>query len=581
MIKSGSNSKNLSAKKWRILFFVTLFCFFILLSIRVANEYHWSDWAFGDAQTMLTLRHWSEKGWLKNKLLFIPQGYAKVVELFDKPPLTHHAHGTITGSIGPRLYYTHYPSGYLIPYALLSKTGYSNISHLRILSLLFSFGAVILMYFLFSMLTSPGISFVAVVFYLLSPAFSGFADTIANQPVDDFLRFAFMALIVFSTRTSSLSRARIYKTSAWIVEFLLSLSSFDSVFFVYIWLIGWDLIERRGFRWKTYILFALAPLTAHGLLFLQNIWYLGLNDSVRDFWFTFSSKGELSKGYNRYYLFWNALIKLFGNLHKPSFLILCLLILYLINIKFIGKENTREFPSLRLVIILFLCGLAFLFVFPRSGEALYQTRQLIPPVALLVGAATCSSIKMAKQGFYRKDYLRGIKTSDIRKKIILPYTLISLMILVFFWQGVIFNKWEPYFIPPYHPDILLDRQIKSMQTEYDAVIFEIGGFLVYHDLNYMPGFHQIDPVNEYFAGCKPILCFTSTEELASDLSYMLRYSPYRFSPILIAKEPSYIGNALFLLTKEGLLKKEAPKGYTFMGKYIVDLTEYLKWDTDS
>ncbi|MBM3254249.1 MAG: hypothetical protein FJZ16_08355, partial [Candidatus Omnitrophica bacterium] len=484
---------------WHAILGILLLCLFLFLSFTITDEHHWSDWAFGDAQSILTIRHWEEKGWLKNKLLFIPQGYARVVELFDKPPLRHHAHGTITGTIGPRLYYTHYPSGYLIPYALLSKMGYNDITYLRKLSLLFSFGAVILMYILFSRITSPRISFVVVVFYLLSPSFLGFANSIANQPIDDLLRFAFMLLIVLSTRTSSLSHMRIYKTSAWIVEFLLSLSSFDSVFFVYIWLVGWDLIEHRGFRWKTYVVFALAPLAAQGLLFLQNVWYLGLNDSIRDFWFTFSSKSEMSKGYNRYCLFWNALIKLFSNLYKPSFLILLFFIFYSINVKFFKKEGIKELPSLRLVFILFLCGLIFLFVFPRSGEALYQTRQLIPSVALLVSATTWSFLKVVKQSFCRRGYFIGIiKNCNIRKKIILLYMLICLATLAFFWQRLMFNKWEPYFIPPYHPDILLDKQIKSTQTKYDPVIFEMGSFLVYHDLNYVPGFHQIDPVNEYF-----------------------------------------------------------------------------------
>jgi hypothetical protein len=563
---------------WHIILGIFLLFLFILLTIRATDEYQWSDWAFGDAQTMLTLKHWKEGGLLANKLLFIPQGYAKVVKLFDEPRLRHHAHGT-TGKVGPRLYYTHYPSGYLIPYALLSMTGMDNIFYLRMLSLFFSFGAIILMYILFSKITSPRVSLLAVLFYSLSPSFLGIANSIANQPLDDLFRFGFMLTIVFSSRASSSKTKRTLLICAWLAQFFLSLSSFDSVLFVYIWLIGWDIIERRGFKWKKYLIFAFAPLLAHSLQFLQNIWYLGLNDALNDISYTFFLKSKLLKGYDRYKMIGYSMSRLFDNLYKPAILIALMAIFYPLCKKILNHKNDKELPSVKLLFLLFLCGFVFLIVFPKSGEAVYQTRQLMPCAALLVSSVTWSFFKGLRHSF-KENYNRQDKAISLRKKTFMfSYLLICSVILCFFWYRFIFNDWKPYYISRYHPDIILDNYIKNIPTKYDGVIFDMGGFMEFWDLKYSSArYPQIDPVNEYFVGKKPILAFVSTEELASDLIYMIHHSPYRFSPILISNNPSYIGNVIFILNKEGVLKGEQPKGYTFMDRYILDLTDYLKYE---
>jgi hypothetical protein len=162
MVKSDA-----SAKIWHMAAAVLCVCLLGFLLFRACDEYRWSDWGPGDAQTMLSLRQWQKDGWRAHKLLFIPQGYASSVRMLDEPPLRHHAHGVSPGTsprVGPRLWYTHYPSGYLIPYALLFGAGVEQIFPLRALSVIFSLGALILMYVLFSKITCPAVAFPAVLF---------------------------------------------------------------------------------------------------------------------------------------------------------------------------------------------------------------------------------------------------------------------------------------------------------------------------------------------------------------------------------------------------------------------------------
>jgi hypothetical protein len=227
--RKGLLSACRGASPWHIALGVFLVGLLLFLSVRASDQYRWSDWGFGDAQTMLSLRQWEEGGWLANDFLFVPQGYAKVVTLLDDLPLRHHAHGTCPGSsprVGPRLRYTHYPAGYLIPYAVFFRLGLDNLFGARMLSILFSVCGLTLMYVLFSKLTSPAVAFLAVFFYGLSPVFLGYADALANQPLDDLLRFAFMLAVVLSTRAGSARQRKWWAVSAWGLQFMLSLWGF-------------------------------------------------------------------------------------------------------------------------------------------------------------------------------------------------------------------------------------------------------------------------------------------------------------------------------------------------------------------
>jgi len=572
------------ANPWHLALALFLLCLLVFLSVRAADQYRWSDWGFGDAQTMLSLRQWEEGGWIHNHLLFKPQGYAPVIDLLDDPELRQHAHGTCPGSsprVGPRLLYTHYPAGYLVPYALLFKVGLDGLFAVRMLSILFSLGALALMYVMFAKITSPRVSFVAVLFYGLTPAFLGYADSLANQPIDDFLRFGFMLAVVLSTRADTELLRKRWAIAAWLIQFALSLVSFDSVFFLYLWLIGWDVIERRGFRWRTYLLYGMAPTFAHGLQFLQNVWYLGWSDAVIDIKDAFLLKYGADQGYNygqgRLAVMATSLKILFDNLFKPSALLAIVLAAYGVH-RIVLNRTGRELPSLKLLAVLFLSGLSFVLVLPHAARMAYEARQMLPAVALLMAGFSWSAPMLFKRALHPGEAAEGAPPSP-NLWIAAPYLLVALVLIMVSWFRLAFSDRTPvYELGPKKDEMQFAQVLAQLKTLYAPVYFDIGAFTLYWDPNYIPGYPQILPLTEYYAGSSPILCFRDLEKAAQDLVSLVRKSKVRFSPVLVASDPRLFENLYPLLHREGILRDIPPNASLAMGRYAVDLTDYIAWE---
>jgi hypothetical protein len=593
------------ASPWHIALGVFLVGLLLFLSVRASDQYRWSDWGFGDAQTMLSLRQWEEGGWLANDFLFVPQGYAKVVTLLDDLPLRHHAHGTCPGSsprVGPRLRYTHYPAGYLIPYAVFFRLGLDNLFGARMLSILFSVCGLTLMYVLFSKLTSPAVAFLAVFFYGLSPVFLGYADALANQPLDDLLRFAFMLAVVLSTRAGSARQRKWWAVSAWGLQFMLSLASFDSVFFLFTWLIGWDILEERGFRWKTYLLYCLAPLTAHSLQFLQNVWYLGLHDAVIDIRDAFLLKAGVDTNYNfgegRQAVTLFSIGILLNNLYNPGMLIAILFGLYAVYSWSVKSPDEGGLPSMRLLIVLFFCGLSFVLVLPHAARMPYEARQLMPFSALLVSGFAWSFVKEFGNGLHAARPQESKMVKVLRPAYLL---LCGVLCVVFWYRFVLLDRKPVYFIPDaktdaeyaariesglgrdlvkfrtLRDDVLFAQALKKIPTAFEPVYFSIDGFRVFWDAHYVPGYPQIMPITEYYAGSRPVLCFDRPAGLVADIAYMVENSPYRFSPVLVIDDARVMDRVVAMLRQGGVFSSLPLEGREVMGRRILDLSDFVKW----
>ncbi len=602
----------LSIKKagpWQITVAIFLLLLTVFLAVRASDEYRWSDWGFGDAQTMLSLKQWEEGGWIANYLLFAPQGYAKVCKLFDDPQLRHHAHGTCPGSsprIGPRFLYTHYPAGYLVPYAVLFRLGLDSLFDVRMLSIIFSVCALVFMYAVFAKITNPGIAFIAVFFYGLTPTFLGYADTLANQPLDDLLRFGFMFAVVMSTRAESELHRRRWLIAAWLSEFALSLSSFDSVFFVYVWLVGWDIIDRQGFRLKRYLIFSLAPLTAHGLQFMQNVWYLGLHDAAIDIKDAFLLKNAANQGYNagqsRFGVIIGTLPVLFSSLYSPPVLLFAVAGCYIVYAFFVKNRADQEMPPVLLLTLLFFSGLAFIVVLPHAARMPYEARQMIPFAALLVGGFTYSfgrEFKIGVQAAVDSSLPGPGKGENVKR---LAYLLLSAIALAAFWYGFLNDDREPvYYIPDAKEDANMASQIESagrvdlirfrnlradvvfaqdlsrMPTSQEPVVFSINGFRVFWDPAYVPGYPQIMPITEYYTGSRPVLCFDTNEGLVNDLMLMIRKSPEKFSPLVVADDVKRLRELAETLRSRGVISAIPPRIHEFGDRIVLDLTDYIRW----
>jgi hypothetical protein len=601
----GSHSALGDISPWDVALGLFLAALLLFLSMRASNPYRWSDWGFGDAQTMLSLRQWEEGGWWANDFLFVPQGYAKVDSLLDDPPLRHHAHGTCPGSsprVGPRLRYTHYPAGYLMPYAVFFRLGLDSLFDVRMLSILFSLAGLFLMYIVFSKITSHGVAFLAVFFYGFSPAFLGYADALANQPVDDLLRFSFMLAVVLSTRAETARRQKWWAVSAWGLQFMLSLASFDSVFFLFAWLIGWDIVEERGFRWRTYLFYCLAPLAAHSLQFLQNVHYLGFHDAVIDIRDAFLLKAGADPHYQfgqgRVVTIFSSIAIVLNNLYNPSILIALLFGLYALYSWCVKSPDEDRLPSMRLLIVLFFCGLLFELVLPHAARMPYEARQLMPYGALVAGGLTVSFGVEFANGLY------AARSQEPRmKKIVRPVYLIvcGLLCVVFWYRFALLGRRPVYFIPDakmdakyeamiesgfgrdimkfraLREDVLFARELKKVPTQYEPVYFSIDGFHLFWDPKYVPGYPQIMPITEYYAGSRPILCFDAVDGLIADLSYMVKRSPYRFSPVLVTDDAVVMRGVVDRLREKGILINHLPGGRKVMGRRVMDLSAFVKW----
>lgn len=580
-------SRLLSLSRWHLLTALLLIALFIFMANRSRDEDRWSDWGFGDAQTMLSLKHWDKEGWIANYLLFIPQGYAKVIREFDDTNLRQHAHGTCPGSsprIGPRLWYTHYPAGYLVPFAALFKVGIESKFAMQLFAELLSLLALGMMYLTFARITTPGLSFLAVLFYALSRPFLGFADSLANLPLDDLLRFGFMYAVVMSTRDELVSRRKQWLAAAWAIEFCLSLSSFDSVFFIFTWLVGWDLLEGKGLQLKKWFLFGMAPTTAHGLQFLQNVWYLGFKDAVIDIKDAFLLKNAANSSYNsgqgRLDVIKGSIAIVFNGIFPRKEVLWALCGGYAAYALLIRNRSEKQMPSPLLFILLFLCGLMFILVLPHAARMPYESRQMMPFAALLAAAVTWAFFRLFRDTLFGNFSCQALCGIRVVKWFSAPCLLILLSIWLVTWGTHLLTPQQP---PTYDqvrglPDTAMAKEMKRhLETTYDAVIFDAGAFQTYWDPKYVPGYPQILPLTEFYAGNRPILCFDQPDDIVKDLTYLVTNSRTRFSPVITASDAETFDKAIQKLYQEGIITAKPEQVLQVLGRPLADLTNVVKW----
>lgn len=127
------------------------------------------------------------------------------------------------------------------------------------------------------------------------------------------------------------------------------------------------------------------------------------------------------------------------------------------------------------------------------------------------------------------------------------------------------------------PDIALARELKNHATRNEPVYFDIGAFRAYYNREYVKGYPQIHPMVEYYAGSRPILCFTDSESLVRDLVFLLGRHGEAFSPVVVARDGRALMAVVSALHRQGHLNDpNAVSAFVACGCYGVDLTDYLK-----
>lgn len=397
-------------KKWIPLFLLTVSVLipFTFLLVKAAKVNSWDNWSFGSAQTMLTARHWGEDGFIKNKMLFIPSGYHSKIEFLDRPEFRFLANGTETGGlIGARLYYTHYPSGYLVPFGLLAKIGVSERFFYRLLAILLSTASIFFLfgfiYLLFDKKFWPAL--IATVFYSTSATYLGYADSLANMPIDDFFKYAILFLSLYSYK-SPLIDIKIknkLKYLTWSLFFILAISSYDSTFFVFVWLVALDFINAKKFSFKSILLWGSAPVFAFLLQILQNTWYLGIKDMYLDLFGSFLFRStQAPAAISGYSFFFKNLAAGLSTLGYFSDMRTRFALPVIIGLVFlIYKFKLLNRAQWKYVGALFGAGMVYPVLFPVAGTFGYQGRQSAAFLLALIAGATFA-VLMNFKNFWKK-----------------------------------------------------------------------------------------------------------------------------------------------------------------------------------
>ncbi|GEM_PF-1347384 len=259
------------------------------------------------AQTLLSARYFARDGFLKHYFLQLPSGYGKITQYFEE--LQQHAGGDVNGSlIGKKLYYTHFPSFYIIPTALMMKLGIENLFSLRLLYIIFSLLSLTFLYVFIKIITNKYIGFIAVLYFDISQNFLAYAKVINFVPVENMLRFLILMLSIFAinhikSATASSKITRRYILSIWLFYFLLAITSYNSTFFIFAYLVGLSTIYIYklpiSHKIRTLsllvILWASAPVLGFALQVIPNMAYLGWHNFWLDIKGAFIASGNSSK----------------------------------------------------------------------------------------------------------------------------------------------------------------------------------------------------------------------------------------------------------------------------------------------
>ncbi|MBI5644006.1 MAG: hypothetical protein HY954_11105 [Deltaproteobacteria bacterium] len=550
-----------SKLKHHIPFVILLILLGAYLGLKTLPEEGWSGWGEPSAQTLLTLEHWANDGIINHKFLYLPIGYSKTVQYLDDPELRQHARGTVTGYlIGRRLYYTHYPSGFVLPYAFLRKAGVTERHAFRLLSLGFSFGGLILLYVFLNRISTPLLAFFGVLYYGASTMFLDFADTLNNQPLDDLLRFAILAVSISAlSHTKDGKKYNRYVFFTWLLYLLLSVSSYDSTFFIYAWLIGLDIFAfwtgrlDKPLHIGKWALYATAPVIGFSLQMIQNWWYLGTEDLLLDL-----------KGVLQYRTGGGAegggLIKHIKAVFTPLILMTGIKTTYSLPLAaflaavfaYVKSKTQYRWPEFRIFILLLIAGSIYTFLFAKTDDLNYQGRQFAPALGLLVGFSTDLAIRFLRSpsaflsGFSAKPVITGLVALSSILAVILWYSQIERTI------GYV-KEW---------PNHAVDKSILHAYKEFGAMT-DNDGVIFYIDVNTDKDYPQPPPTFEYYAG-KPVLFFKNPEDAWKDFTRLKKVSSFPFDAVFSSPQPEAIEG--FLPLSGGAFKVIDSTYYTVLIK---------------
>ena len=261
------------------------------LGIKATDENGWDGWGFGSAQILMSSQYWAKDGLAKNYFLFIPQPYSKLIHYLDEPEFRNRPIDTMDGSLtrGP-IHYTHYPPFFLTPYAILTKIGITERFLFRFFSIFLSLLALGFFYWFIKSVSNKAIATVATLYYGFSVTFLNYADS-AFQSWTILFIFLILYLSVQAWQNFNIpEKYKKYNLYIWFAYLILSLSSYDATFYIFAYLILFDIFVLKKFLWKKWLIFASAPILGFMLQIIQNTWYLGWHNMISDFCYIYTER---------------------------------------------------------------------------------------------------------------------------------------------------------------------------------------------------------------------------------------------------------------------------------------------------
>lgn len=542
------------------------------------------------AQTLLSARYFARDGFFKHYFLQLPSGYGKITQYFDDPELQQHAGGTVNGSlIGKKLYYTHLSSLYIVPLALVMKLGIENLFLLRLLPIIISLLGLVFLYVFIKLISdNKYIAFIAVLYFGISQVFLVSAKVIYFLPVENMLRFLILMLSIFAinhikSATASQRIIRYYIISIWAVYFLLALTSFNSTFFIFAFLVGLSAIylyklpfPHKIRTFSLLIMFwASAPVLGFTLQIIQNVAYLGWHEMYIDFYGSLTASGNsphlgfirraeasirpfitMSGLYNFYILTAPLGIQKIKQYFFPSITPISYVLPFLTALAIVAFVKLKKITGYKLF-PLSIPALLVIAVFVQSLLLpLNSVRDYTGPLAApVLGVILGSVVWMLFLAFAKFKSIGG----GLNKIVII---FMSLIILSLFGVQIVLNS-SSYFGPNHAP--LSDNEIAFTKTMQKIANGEKAVFMINTIDTHLPEeilktrFATIDP-KEYLINYRnweyyfdmPLLNFTKTSYLTQDLLYLKKRAEFPFTAIITSDDSDLIDELYGSLSLEQL-----------------------------
>jgi hypothetical protein len=510
----------------------------------------------------MSSEYWAKDGFAKNYFLFIPSPYSKLTHYLDTPEFINRPIENWGGDINStriRLYYTHYPPLYLVPFAILAKIGITGRSVFRILALIISLCGLGFFYWFIKLVSNKTTAIIAVLYYGFSVIFLNYANSISTQPFTIFFTFLILVLSVLAGRlpvqAGDFENRKIYKRynlAIWFLYLGLSLSSYDATFFIFAWLILYDAIVLKKFLWRKWLIFASAPILGFALQIIQNTWYLGWHDMLQDFYNAYRGRqfGMLKN-------FLLGVITPFVSMTsiKTIFIFRKTVVALISAISILGilwkfrQKLGFNFDYFKIIFVLAIAAIIQPFFINITGLWPYQGVLTAPFWGLLIGT---SSIFIA-------DVLRKRK-SDIYRTLF--FWILTVVVLII-WSAQFYGTW--LYVkdwPNNRPDqkiINFSKTIKLIEPGKEKVAFKI--------MSKNPIWRSQFPTFnfEYYLDMLKI-DFANRHDLLTDFWWLRKTSQYPYYSFVISEDKEEIESLHSEIKKT--LKNSISEIKNIQGQYL-------------